>query len=208
MRMRRRKWVAPYLASEKHYLLTSDFILDYDRFKHCYLEVGCGLGDFIIAKALAESDSLFIGYEKDDICAAKVIKKAEELNLNNFYIIIDDANNLDKWFNKPIFEGIFLLFSDPWPKKGYYKRRLTYRDFLKKYQMIIKNEGFLYFKTDNDNLYEFSLAEISASKFKIIEHCFDYHSGHIEKFFTGYERRFIEKQMPIHYIFSKIEREV
>ncbi len=204
--MRRKKWVKPYLDTMPKYLLNKDLInINFNDFNKSYLEIGCGLGDFIIAKAKANPDDLFIGYEKDEVCAAKVMKKAEELSLDNLFIVIDDANKLLEYFNDKIFDGIYLLFSDPWPKKGYYKRRLTYIAFLNIYEKILKDSGFIYFKTDNFQLYEFSKDELNLSSFRIIDESVDFHSKYHELFLTGYETKFIKQNLPIYYLYCNKE---
>ncbi len=204
MRMRRKKWVMPYLENENIILLKDKKQFQFfNDFKIKYLEIGCGLGDFITESAKQNPDILYIGYEKDPTCVANCIKKTKELGLTNLFFINDNANNISIWFEDVIFDGIYLLFSDPWKKSGYYKRRLTYRDFLNRYDKILAKEGFIYFKTDNQNLYEFSLEEFNFFKLNIIHNSKDFHKEFKSTIFTGYEKKFMAENMNIYYILAK-----
>ena len=89
---------------------------------------------------------------------------------------------------------IYLNFSDPWPKARHAKRRLTYREFLKKYEWILKEGGEIRFKTDNKDLFDFSLAEFKEMGWKISFITYDLHrepvKGDVE---TEYEEKFSRK---------------
>ena len=98
MRMRKRKWIDPYLENENVYL-----IKDAHNFKNVYLEIGMGMGDFITASAKENPDIFYIGLERIDACVARAIKKARELNLENIRIIRADAVHLTELFEEKSF---------------------------------------------------------------------------------------------------------
>lgn len=193
--MRKRKWIDPFLNEEKTYSLES--ALDY---KDIYLEIGMGMGDFIIESCLKNPDRLYIGLEKNSTCCARAIKKAIDNNVTNLKIMHTDASKLLEVFSLNSVNTIYLHFSDPWPKKAHHKRRLTYKTFLDLYYQILINNGHIIFKTDNDLLFEDSLQYFKESKFKIEEVDADYHKTKRDEPLTGYERKFKELGNPIHYV--------
>ena len=95
---------------------------------------------------------------------------------------------------------LYLNFSDPWPKKGYAKRRLTHRSFLELYKEILVPNGEIVFKTDNIGLFEFSLEEFAAAGFKLKELTYDLHNSEYneDNIVTEYESKWVERGLPIH----------
>ena len=130
------------------------------------------------------------------LLAAEKIK-AEEAN--NVRFIVGDAKDLLTYFPPFSVSRIYLNFSDPWPKSGYAKRRLTYRSFLEIYKQILVPNGEIVMKTDNINLFEFSLEEFTVAGFKLKEITRDLHNSewNAENIVTEYERNFSEKGFSI-----------
>lgn len=208
MRMRKKKWVDPFLAQEDCYLLrTPEQLKEKMRqaWQNRFLEIGCGLGDFILGNAEANPEAFYLGFEKDVACVAKCIKQAEEMGLKNVFFIRDDAQKIEEWLEGLHFDGLYLLFSDPWPKSGYYKRRLTYRRFLNKFAQFLQENAFLYVKTDNLNLFEFTLEEVVFTPFvpQIISR--DFHAEFPSGIMTGYERKFVQQGLPIYHLRCSID---
>ncbi|WP_203341542.1 tRNA (guanosine(46)-N7)-methyltransferase TrmB [Metamycoplasma hominis] len=172
-----------------------------DNKKNTILEIGIGRGTMLTKLALMHPDIEYIGLEKYSTPAYSALKKAIDLNLENFHIIIGDAINLSTYFKNKI-KTIWLTFSDPWPKKRHYKRRLVYRDFLKIYQNILDKDGVVYFKTDNDMLYQFAIDELKEINAKIIYQTSDLHhcNFEIENVFTDYEEKFNKLNKNINFI--------
>lgn len=160
------------------------------------LEVGMGKGDFILGMASLYPSINFIGIEKYESVLVRAIKKLEKTTLTNVRIICGDATNLDELFDHEI-DKLYLNFSDPWPKKRHYKRRLTYRDFLKKYDTCFKDDAKIEFKTDNDTLFESSLIELNNYGYTFDEVILDLHSTNIPNIETEYEHKFSEKGFKI-----------
>ena len=111
-----------------------------------------------------------------------------------------DARELPEIFEKGEVQKIYLNFSDPWPKARHAKRRLTSREFLSRYEKILAEEGTVEFKTDNKDLFEFSLEEVKESPWELLAHTFDLHNeeGMMEgNVMTEYEEKFSSMGNPI-----------
>ena len=193
--MRKKKWVAPFLENEEKYLISDlkDIVSD----RPVYLEIGMGMGDFITQSAKADQDVLYIGLEKEETCVARAIRKAQDLELNNFYVLLADAGNIEEICPENSIDLIYLHFSDPWPKKRNHKRRLTYLPFLKKYEKILKDKGILVFKTDNESFYDDSLEYFKESSFQLQEADRNYYRE--GEPMTAYQARFTAEGKPIYY---------
>lgn len=169
-----------------------------------HLEIGCGKGKFSVGMAALHPNVNFYAVEKISdvmICAAERAMQCAETRPGNLRFIIGDAKTLTEWFKPHIFDCIYLNFSDPWPKAGHYKRRLTYRDFLAIYKTLLKQDGVLRLKTDNEGLFDFSLGEFEAAGMKVVKlsrdlHASPYAEGNV---MTEYETNFTEKGMPIYF---------
>ncbi|MCR5482577.1 MAG: tRNA (guanosine(46)-N7)-methyltransferase TrmB [Clostridia bacterium] len=131
-----------------------------------FLEIGCGKGRFLNAHAAGNHSALYIGIEGQETVILRALEKAEELKSSNIVFIGSFVRDLSEIFADGELDGIYLNFSDPWPKARHAKRRLTYRDYLKQYKRIIAAGGFLEFKTDNDALFDFTLEEIEECGFR------------------------------------------
>lgn len=162
-----------------------------------YLEIGCGKGNFITKHAFAEPDCNFIACEGQMSVVLRALEKAEASGSGNLRVFIDFVNDLEDYFEVGELSGIYLNFSDPWPKARHAKRRLTYRGRLQNYKKVLKPDGFIEFKTDNEGLFAFTLEEIEACGYEMIEMSRDLHGEaqgvHGEKsrcFMTEYEEKF------------------
>lgn len=167
-----------------------------------YLEIGCGKGQFIMKQAQEFSKCNFIAIEGQSNVVLRALQKAEVNKCKNLRIFIDYVNDLEDYFEKRELSGIFLNFSDPWPKARHAKRRLTYHDRLLNYKKVLTDDGFIQFKTDNDSLFEFTLEEIDEAGLKIIEQSRDLHSSDFEakNITTEYEDKFSERGKNINYV--------
>ena len=160
-----------------------------------HVEFGCGKGGFITELAKRNPDINYIAAERAETVVYKACKKAnrqEEVLENLFFLYFDVANCMDI-FEEGEVGRIYLNFSDPWPKNRYAKRRLTYRDFLKKYETILGENGELHFKTDNKGLFASSIEEFSLEKWQMKNVSLDLHnSGMEDNIMTEYEKKFSE----------------
>ena len=165
MRTKFKPWAVSYLKEHQEIIL--DDIEKNQRFfaKEIYIEIGSGKGDFILGMSRLYPDINFIAIEKVESVAGVMAKKIVDNDIKNVLIYPGDIVNLFSSLKDKSIGKIFLNFSDPWPKKKHAKRRLTFIKFLNKYYRLLKDDGELIFKSDNDGLYEFSLEEIKLSKF-------------------------------------------
>ena len=164
-----------------------------------YIEIGMGKGQFIIENAKRYPNINFIGIEKYDSILALALKKINT-ELPNLVMIRLDAFNIDSIFKEEI-DTIYLNFSDPWPKKRHTKRRLTSPEFLKKYDLIFKNNNHIVMKTDNKDLFSYSIKTLNNHGYYINNITFD-----LEKekdslnIMTEYEEKFTKLNNPIYKI--------
>ena len=165
------------------------------------LEIGMGKGDFLISKALNNPNINYIGLEKFSSVLVSATKKLEEINIKNLKIINLDAELLPDTFNKEI-SKIYLNFSDPWPKKRHAKRRLTHEKFLRLYDEIFVNDINIEMKTDNDDLFEYSLESFKEHGYimKEIDRNID------AEYKTEYEKKFKALGKNINYVSIYTER--
>ena len=162
-----------------------------------YIEIGMGKGDFILGNALKYKNINFIGIEMQDAVISRAVKKIESSKVDNLRLIRIDARLLGDVFDHEI-DLIFLNFSDPWPKNRTAKRRLTHERFLKVYDNIFKSEKKIFFKTDNEALFEFSIESLSDYGYKLRNISLDLHNSDYEdNIMTEYEKKFSEKGVKI-----------
>ena len=126
-----------------------------------YLEIGCGKGKFILTRAQRNPEANYIAVEGQENVILRAMEKAETAGLANLRLFNDFVNDLNDYFEKGELAGVYLNFSDPWPKARHDKRRLTYHKRLENYFQVMGEDGFVEFKTDNEGLFEFTLEEIA-----------------------------------------------
>ena len=165
------------------------------------LEVGMGKGQFIMEQARRHPEMNFIGIEMYSSVLIRALQKMEEEELPNLKFLRIDARTLPDCFGEEEVDRIYLNFSDPWPKDRHAKRRLTSRQFLARYDQVLKSDGIIEFKTDNRPLFEFSLEEAKEANWHIDLYTFDLHHEEalmLDNIMTEYEARFSAQGNPIH----------
>ena len=202
MRMRKKKWVPAFLEQEEEYLIHD--IKGQKSGLPVYIEIGMGMGDFITESAKQHPEIFYVGLEREATCVARAIKKAREAELSNFRVILADAGNIEELCDDDSVDLIYLHFSDPWPKKRNHKRRLTYPTFLKLYEKILKDEGILILKSDNQEFYEDSLGYFEQSAFRLLETDRNYYRK--GEPMTAYQAKFYEEGKPICYAKYQIHK--
>lgn len=163
------------------------------------IEIGMGKGQFITTLAFQNPEYNYIGIEKYSSVLVRAVEKQQELNLTNLVLIRMDAENICEVFDKGEVDRIYLNFSDPWPKDRHAKRRLTSRQFLARYEQILKDNGLVEFKTDNRNLFDFSVEEIEPAGWEADLITYDLHNSEYAEgnIMTEYETRFSSEGVPI-----------
>lgn len=161
------------------------------------VEVGCGKGGFTVRTASAEPDILLIAVEicKDAMVVA--MEKAKAMGLKNVWFISMDVANIENVFAESEIDLLYINFCDPWPRKKNAKRRLTFRSFLDRYRRVIKLGGQIHFKTDNANLFEFSLEEFEACDLEMRNVTRNLHENGPVGIMTDYEEKFYNLGTPI-----------
>lgn len=154
-----------------------------------YIEIGMGKGKFIIENAINNPNINYIGIEKFDSVIVRAIEKVEQLDIPNLKFIRMDATRIDEVFNKEI-DRIYLNFSDPWPKDRHSKRRLTSPIFLEKYDKVFKKDNIIEMKTDNIDLFNYSIDSLKAHGYNIEYITNDLHRENVDNIMTEYEERF------------------
>lgn len=166
------------------------------------IEIGTGKGNFIIEKALTNPNINYIGIERYDSVIVRALERIPDF-VTNLKLIRMNAIDIDKIFDKEVYT-IYLNFSDPWPKKRHALRRLTSKVFLEKYEEIFKGEKNIYQKTDNQNLFEYSIINLTNYGYKIEDISLDLHNSQIEgNIETEYEKKFSENGNKIYYLHAK-----
>lgn len=210
MRHRKVKNLEPRIEACRHYLVGEAksnkgawrefFGVSSDS--RLYLELGCGKGKFLCAHAEADPDACFIGIEGLDAVMVRGLERAEKEQLANVRFVMEFVADIRDYFADGELDGIYLNFSDPWPKPRHEKRRFTYGPTLLKYQQIMNPNGFVAFKTDNEELFDYSMEEIHRLELHVEEMSRDLHHSVYEarSFTTEYEDKFHGRGKNINYV--------
>ena len=211
MRLRKVKGAAETIAAHPEIVIPNGEALKgnwqsvFEKDQPLYIEVGMGKGQFVIGMAQKNPHLNFIGIEKFEGVIIQACDKLKENEPKNLHLVAGDATNLLNWFEKNEITKIFLNFSDPWPKSRHAKRRLTYKTYLDMYKVI--SNGEIEFKTDNRELFEFSLVSLNENNWKFLDLTFDLHKKEEDIITTEYEDKFSAKGNPIYFVRTKYKGE-
>ena len=171
-----------------------------------HIEIGCGKGDFVTGMAAMYPDINFVAVEMVADVIVTAMEKTKAAGLKNVLFANFNAEKITDVFEKGEAERIYLNFSDPWKKNRQAKRRLTHKNFLDRYKQVLNVGDFIWFKTDNKNLFEFSLNSFAAEDFKMCNITLDLHNSGFEgNVMTEYEKRFVELGQPIYRLEAQYE---
>lgn len=216
MRLRKKPWARPELEACSFFITNpSDYKGKWREFFNndnpIYLELGCGKGTFIAVHGAENKDKNYIAIDiKDEVLvlAKRNIEKSyneKEAETNNIKLmaqeillindILGDGDKIDR---------IYINFCNPWPKKKHKKRRLTHTNQLKNYKNFLSEDGEIYFKTDDDELFEESLEYFKDSGFNIEYITYDLHNSDFEgNVRTEHENMFSEQGIKIKFLIAK-----
>ncbi len=161
------------------------------------LELGCGKGGFTCAAAAAMPETLLVAVEKVPDAMVVAMERAVEAGLHNVRFLDIDAVRLPELFAPGEVERIYINFCDPWPKKKQFKRRLTAPGFLALYKQVLRPGGEIWFKTDNQPLFDWSLETLAEAGFRLSEVTRDLHADGPVGIMTDYEKKFYGEGKPI-----------
>ena len=172
-----------------------------------HIEIGMGKGRFLMDLAALNPNINYVGIEKYSSVLLRAIQKQEQLFLPNVKFIRMDAEDITEVFAPAEVDKIYLNFSDPWPKDRHAKRRLPSRQFLGRYDQILKPDGVVEFKTDNKDLFQFALDEVEPAGWNLDAVTYDLHHDPVMNegnVMTEYEEKFSSLGNPIYkYIVSR-----
>lgn len=206
MRLRNKPWAKPLIQENPQYVVTDPAALRgnwqsrFEKEQPLYIEIGMGKGRFIVEMAKKYPERNFIGLEMQTVATGIALKKQIEAKLPNLQLVCANGSGLTEFFEPNEVSGIYLNFSDPWPKNRNEKRRLTYKSFLAQYEEVMRADGHLEFKTDNRGLFEYSLTSLNNYGMVFDQVWLDLHQApDIEdNVMTEYEEKFSQKGQPIY----------
>lgn len=174
-------------------------------YKELFLEIGCGRGRFTAETAMSMPETLFVGIERVPEVLIIGMERAARENIANIRYLIGDAAGLNGIFAPGEASRIYINFCDPWPNNGHKKRRLTHEGFLNIYKVLLRPGGEIHFKTDNDELFEYSLAQLEKSGFELYDVTRDLHENGPVGVMTDYEMKFFQLGVSINRCVAKIK---
>ncbi len=216
MRMRRKPWVREELANceffvDNPYENIGKWENKFAKKQPIHLELGCGKGSFIAKLAVKNPNINYIGVDiKSEVLGiAKRNIEAEYLAkqkpIDNVLITAQEIGLIQNMLNeRDVIDRIYINFCNPWPKPRHNKRRLTYPVLLEKYKVFLKPEGEIYFKTDDDDLFEASKTYFTSTGFELLKATYDLHSENVEEnIITEHEEMFTKQGIKIKALIAK-----
>ena len=201
MRTKYKQWAVDYVDEHPEMALAKFDINDkFFQEKPVIFEVGSGKGDFIAAISLAHPEYNYLAIERVKTVAGIMCKKLVEQGNQNVRVFPWNVELLFEEIKEGFVHSIYVNHADPWPKARHEKRRLTFITFLEQYYRILRKGGRLYFKTDNDGLYEYTKEEIKLTKFKVVSDEENYQFDSETDYITEYENKFRSVGKSIHRI--------
>ena len=163
------------------------------------IELGCGKGRFTAGTAAAHPENLYVAVERVPDAMVIAMERCGALGLTNVCFIDGDAAALERYFAPGEVDLIYINFCDPWPSVKHSRRRLTHEGFLRGYRKVLADGGQIHFKTDNRDLFEWSLFQFPKAGFTLSEVTRDLHKGGVRGVMTDYEEKFHAMGTPIHH---------
>ena len=161
------------------------------------VELGCGKGRFTAETAGLEPDVLFVAVERVPDAMIVAMERVVEKGLSNVFFVDGDAARLRDYFSPGEADRIYINFCDPWPSNKHARRRLTHENFLVLYRGVLRDGGQIHFKTDNRELFEYSLVQFPKAGYELSEVTRDLHGNGVCGIMTDYEEKFHDLGTPI-----------
>ena len=212
MRVRNRPGAAEMLAAHPNFVISDPTLWKgkwnelFENDHPIHIEIGMGKGQFVTGMAKAHPEINYIGVEMQVSVVSIALDKLIEQPLPNLKLLHVDGSALTEYFADSEVDQIYLNFSDPWPKKRHEKRRLTYKTFLAVDEQILRPNGEIHFKTDNQGLFEYSLASFSQYGMILKQVWLDLHQSQFEgNIMTEYEEKFSSKGQRIYRVEAQFQ---
>ncbi|UCZ52329.1 tRNA (guanosine(46)-N7)-methyltransferase TrmB [Bacillus shivajii] len=205
MRLRNKPWASEMIANHpqivepdpKNWKGRWSELFENDHPLH--VEVGTGKGRFVTRMGEQYPERNIIGVEKFDSVIITGVERLIENPQENVRLLKEDVNEITDFFGEKEVDRLYINFTDPWPKNRHAKRRLTHEGFLQKYAEILKEDGEIHFKTDNQGLFEYSIESMTNFGFKLKNVSLDLHKSEMkDNVMTEYEEKFSSKGMRIY----------
>ena len=218
MRIRYKKWARPELEASKFYIDNPEEYkgkwktLYKNQEQPIYLELGCGKGQFIAKMASKYTENNYIAIDLVDAMLGLAKRNVEQVyqekniepdnvvltrfDIERIPMILDKTDNIQR---------IYINFCNPWPKGKHRKKRLTHTRQLEKYKQFLAENGEVYFKTDDDDLFNSSLIYFEESGFEVVAKTYDLHKNPIfeNNIETEHEKMFSEQGIKIKALIAK-----
>jgi tRNA (guanine-N7-)-methyltransferase len=187
-----RKFPGQVVVLDDAYKLRGVWHSFFSREGPIFVELGTGKGQFLRSMAQLHPEACFIGMEREPGVLLQAVRKADEMQLKNLKFVLCDVQNLPNVFGPAEIDGLYIHFCDPWPKSRHAKRRLTHADFLTAYKSVLSPNGTLHFKTDNQELFAYSLSTFEEAGMELLRVSEDLHAGAVTPVgcVTEYEAKF------------------
>jgi tRNA (guanine-N7-)-methyltransferase len=211
MRLRKKWWARPEMEASplvitKPQELKGKWNKEFKNNNPIYLELGCGRGQFISARAQQNSQINFVGVDLKDEVLIYALKKVEEAEVSNIRLIPMNISWISDVFEKNEVDRIYINFCNPWPKERHNKRRLTHTRFLSQYKNFIKPGSEIWFKTDDTELFEDSINYFKESGFDVSYITYDLHESDFkDNVVTEYEQKFTALGMKTMFLIAKLQ---
>ncbi len=215
MRMRTKKWARPELAVCPFYIKNpqehkSNWSKSFKKEQPLWLELGCGKGGFLSQIALERQDKNFLAVDLSSDMLGLTKRKIEEaygkanLPIENVFIMWQNIERIDNIICGDSIERIFINFCNPWHKPSQYKKRLTHTRQLIKYREFLINDGEIWFKTDDDELFKQSQSYFVEAGFEITYITYDLHESKFEpNYKTEHEHMYSAEGIKIKFLIAK-----
>lgn len=213
MRIRKKKWAEPELAECRYYINEPEQYRGrwkefFGNDKPIELEIGCGKCTFSAEKAIRDPDKNFIALDiKSDMLGVgrrnvERIFAENDRSPDNIALVRCNVEQIDKAFSADDHIAVmYINFCNPWPREKHKKRRLTYPRKLKMYRDFLTDDAVIYFKTDDDELFEESIGYFEQAGYTIRFITRDLHHSEVTgNIMTEHEKMFSDEGIPIKYL--------
>ena len=221
MRIRYKKWARPELEASSFYIDNPEEFKGkwkeyFSNGNPIHLELGCGKGNFISKLAIENLDINYIAIDLIDAMLGLAKRNVEEIykqneqEVNNLVLTRFDIERILLMLDeKDEIERIYINFCNPWPRGKHRKKRLTHTRQLEKYKVFLKDGGEIYFKTDDDDLFESSIGYFKEYGFEIVKITYDLHNEPIfeRNIETEHEEMFSKQGIKIKALIAKKNKE-